>query len=118
MDPSLLFDDDGTVYYTRHNGGEHGHAAQATLDVGTGQLSPLKKLWDGTGGVWPEGPHLYKINGKYYLMIAEGGTSYDHCVTIARSDSPWGPFESTRPIILTHRSLKDNPIQAPGMPIC
>jgi xylan 1,4-beta-xylosidase len=116
MDPSLFFDDDGTAYYTRHDGGEHGGAAQAILDVKTGKLTgPLKRLWGGTGGVWPEGPHLYKINGKYYLMIAEGGTSYDHSVTIARSDSPWGPFESdpNNPI-LTHKRLPDSPIQATG----
>jgi xylan 1,4-beta-xylosidase len=116
MDPSLLFDDDGTVYYHRHEGGEHGGVALAMLDLETGKLTgPLKNIWTGTGGVWPEGPHLYKINGKYYLMISEGGTSYDHCVTIARSDSPWGPFESNpdNPI-LTHRNHPDNPIQATG----
>jgi xylan 1,4-beta-xylosidase len=115
MDPSLFFDDDGTVYYTRHEGGRHGYAAQATLDIKTGKLGPLKKLWDGTGNVWPEGPHLYKINGKYYLMLAEGGTSYEHSVTIARSDSPWGPFESdpNNPI-LSHEHLQDSPIQATG----
>ena len=36
----------------------------------------------------PEAPHLYKINGLYYLMIAEGGTEYGHMETIARRDSP------------------------------
>jgi xylan 1,4-beta-xylosidase len=115
MDPSLFFDDDGTVYYTRHDGGEHGGAAQATLDIKTGKLGPLKKLWGGTGNVWPEGPHLYKIHGEYYLMLAEGGTSYEHSVTIARSNSPWGPFESdpNNPI-LTHVRLPDSPIQATG----
>ena len=58
---------------------------------------------------------MYKIDGTYYLMISEGGTSYDHMVTIARSDSPWGPFESNpdNPIV-THRHLKENPIQAVG----
>src|SRR5436305_12085592 len=42
----------------------------------------------------PEGPHLYKVDGTYYLMISEGGTSYGHRLTVARSESPWGPFEA------------------------
>ena len=48
-------------------------------------------------------------------MISEGGTSYDHSVTVARSDSPWGPFESdpNNPI-LTHRHLPNHPIQVIG----
>ncbi len=116
IDPSLFFDDDGTVYYTRQEAGRHGYTAQRTLNLKTGKLEgPLKKVWDGTGGIWPEGPHLYKINRKYYLMISEGGSSYDHMVTIARSDSPWGPFESNpNNPILTHRNRPDHPIQALG----
>jgi xylan 1,4-beta-xylosidase len=116
IDPSLLFDDDGTVYYCRHVGQGDGYIGQTTLNLETGKLEgELRKIWGGTGGVWAEGPHLYKINGKYYLMISEGGTSYDHSVTIARSDSPWGPFESNpdNPI-LTHRNRPDHPLQALG----
>ncbi len=116
MDPSLFFDDDGTVYYIRHVGGGDGYIGQCILNLETGKLEgELKKIWGGTGGQWAEGPHMYKIDGKYYLMISEGGTSYDHSVTVARSDSPWGPFESdpNNPI-LTHRHLQDNPIQATG----
>ena len=116
MDPSLLFDDDGKVYYTRHEGQSDGYIAQAEIDIKTGKLAgPPEKIWGGTGGVWVEGPHLYKINGKYFLMVSEGGTSYDHRVTIARSDSPWGPFESdTNNPILTHRFLPNHPIQVTG----
>jgi alpha-N-arabinofuranosidase len=116
MDPSLFFDDDGKVYYTRHEGEGDGYIAQRTLNLKTGELEgPLRKIWGGTGGIWAEGPHLYKISGKYYLMISEGGTSYDHMVTIARSDSPWGPFESNpNNPILTHRDLRNDPIQAVG----
>jgi xylan 1,4-beta-xylosidase len=116
IDPSLFFDDDGTVYYTRQEGGRYGFTAQRTLNLATGQLEgPLRKIWEGTGGIWPEGPHLYKIDDWYYLMISEGGTSYDHMVTVARSRSPWGPFESNpdNPI-LTHRHLPDHPFQAIG----
>jgi xylan 1,4-beta-xylosidase len=116
MDPSLFFDDDGTVYYTRHEGQGDGYIGQRILNLETGKLEgELRNVWGGTGGQWAEGPHLYKINGKYYLMISEGGTSYDHSVTIARSDSPWGPFESNpNNPILTHRHLPDNPIHAVG----
>ena len=116
IDPSLFFDDDGKVYYTRHEGMGDGYIAQQFLNLETGRLEgPLKNIWRGTGGVWPEGPHLYKIRGKYFLMIAEGGTSYDHMVTIARSDSPFGPFESNpNNPILTHRNRTDHPIQALG----
>lgn len=116
IDPSLFFDDNGKVYYTRQVGGEHGFSGQQLLNVQTGKLEgDIKELWRGTGGRWPEGPHLYKINGKYYLMISEGGTSYDHSLTVARSDSPWGPFEpDPKNPILTHRHLPENPFQAMG----
>jgi xylan 1,4-beta-xylosidase len=115
IDPSVCFDD-GKVYYTRQVDGERGYSGQQVLNLETGKLEgELKELWRGTGGVWPEGPHLYKINGKYYLMISEGGTSYDHRLTIARSDSPWGPFEANpKNPILTHLHLPGNPFQALG----
>ena len=96
--------------------GERGYSGQQLLNLQTGKLEgDIKELWRGTGGVWPEGPHLYKVNGKYYLMISEGGTSYDHMLTVARSDSPWGPFEANpKNPILTHRHLPENPFQALG----
>ena len=116
IDPSLFFDADGKVYYTRQVDGERGYSGQQLLNLQNGRLEgDIKELWRGTGGVWPEGPHLYKVNGKYYLMISEGGTSYDHMLTVARSDSPWGPFEpNPKNPILTHRHLPDNPFQALG----
>jgi hypothetical protein len=43
---------------------------------------------------YPEGPHLYKKDDWYYLLIAEGGTELNHSITIARSSSVWGPYES------------------------
>jgi len=71
-------------------------------------------IWAGTGGKYPEAPHLYKINGLYYLMAAEGGTEYGHFESIARSNTRWGPFESCpHNPILTHRST-DHPIQSTG----
>jgi xylan 1,4-beta-xylosidase len=116
IDPSLFFDDDGTCYYTRHEGMGDGAIVQSRLNLETGSLEGgFRELWRGTGGVWPEGPHMYKVGGKYYLMIAEGGTSYGHRETIARSDSPWGPFVANpaNPI-LTHRGRPGHPLQALG----
>ncbi|MEK6336222.1 MAG: glycoside hydrolase family 43 protein [Acidobacteriota bacterium] len=117
IDPSLFFDDDGKVYLT--SAGSSGCPAricQSEIDIKTGKrLSEIKPLWSGTGGSSPEGPHLYKSNGYYYLMIAEGGTEYGHGETIARSRSPWGPFEANpRNPILTHRNFKSSPIQGTG----
>ena len=117
IDPSLFFDEDGKVYLT--SAGSSGCPAricQSEIDIKTGKrLSEIKPLWSGTGGSSPEGPHLYKINGYYYLMIAEGGTEYGHGETIARSRSPWGPFEANpRNPILTHRNFKSSPIQGTG----
>jgi len=116
MDPSLTFTDDGHVYFTRHSGLERGGAYQAELDLATGRLKHEPQLlWRGTGGVWPEGPHLYAIGGLYYLMLAEGGTSTNHAITIARSAAPFGPFEAyERNPILTHSNRPEEPIQATG----
>jgi alpha-N-arabinofuranosidase len=116
MDPSLFFDDDGKVYYTRHGGGRNGGIYQSEIDLSTGKLSAEPRLaWSGTGGIWPEGPHLYKVGGLYYLLISEGGTSYQHSLTVARSKSPWGLFEAdpSNPI-LTHRDHPELPLQAVG----
>jgi xylan 1,4-beta-xylosidase len=122
IDPSLFFDDDGKAYLTSTGGPEGAKERgiwQSVIDVETGKLLEKPRvIWGGTGGRYPEGPHLYKIRGRYYLMISEGGTEYGHMVTIARSDSPWGPFESCpRNPIFTHRNSElDQPIQGTGHP--
>jgi len=123
IDPSLLFDEDGTVYLTS-TGGAPGAPSESgiylsTLDVKTGRPQEGPRLvWKGTGGRYPEGPHLYRIGGRYYLVISEGGTEYGHMVTVARSASPWGPFEACpRNPVLTHRNTQmDQPIQGTGHP--
>ena len=110
IDPSLLFDDEGTVILTTSQN------LQSEIDVATGRLltEPVK-VWGGTGGHDLEAPHLYKINGWYYLLCAEGGTHHGHMVTIARSKSPWGPFEGCpRNPILTNRHMAGFPVQAAG----
>ena len=115
IDPSLLFDDDGRVYYSGTGGPDLRGISQVELDLVTGKLlTPPRIIWTGTGGKFPEGPHLYKIDGRYYLMIAEGGTEYGHMETLARADNPWGPFEPCpRNPILTHRE-RMHQIQATG----
>jgi xylan 1,4-beta-xylosidase len=117
IDPSLYFEAT-TVYYTRTGPGrdfDHPLIYQGVLDVETGQLrGKLRPIWSGTGGVWPEGPHLFKVGATYYLLTAEGGTGYDHSVVVARSSSPFGPFEGhPHNPVLTHRSRR-HPIQATG----
>ena len=102
FDPSLLFDDDGKVYYTRR--GKTG-IVQSEINILTGKLKdPLKIISDGFLSPDTEGPHLYKIDDWYYLMTAEGGTRALHMVNIGRSKSPWGPFEKcpNNPILAQH----------------
>ena len=60
-------------------------------------------------------PHLYKRNGWYYLLTAEGGTGYDHAATFARSRGIDGPYE-THPLkyIVTAKDTPLNPLQRAG----
>lgn len=120
IDPSLYFDDTGKVYVTsaQNWGAVKNRIVMSEIDITTGKLlSEPITIWKGTGGKYPEGPHLYKKDGFYYLMIAEGGTEYGHKVTIARSKNIWGTYESNpaNPI-LTHANSKEenNPIQGTG----
>jgi alpha-N-arabinofuranosidase len=118
IDPSLTFDDD-TVYYTRNGKGrdtDHPVIQQARIDVATGQLlEKMRTIWRGTGGIWPEAPHLLKHDGWYYLVTAEGGTSYGHSIVVARSRRPFGPFVGApHNPVLTQRTHPRSPIQAAG----
>jgi len=117
IDPTLYFDDDGRNYLVTNASvdGKTGIAV-SEIDLETGKLlSEIWHVWGGTGGRYPEAPHIYKINGWYYLMIAEGGTEYGHMETIARSRNIRGPYESNpdNPI-LTHRGLPGQYIQIQG----
>jgi xylan 1,4-beta-xylosidase len=113
IDPDLFWDDDGTAYFTCTN---RWKIPMRKIDLATGALlSEPAFLWNGTGGHYPEAPHVYRIGGYYYVMIAEGGTDYGHCETMARAPSLYGPWESCpHNPILTHRSKNDLPIQATG----
>ncbi len=62
-----------------------------------------------------EGPNLYKHNGYYYLMLAEGGTGWEHSISMARSKSLFGPYEvDPQPKILTSRDDKTLELQKAG----
>lgn len=117
IDPSLFWDDDGTCYFvsTGSIGNEGPGIFLCQIDPFTGKmLSPSQRISLGCGGRCPEGPHIYKRNGWYYLMLAEGGTEYGHMETIQRARSIYGPYEKCpHNPILSHRDHM-LPIQAVG----
>lgn len=114
IDPSLFWDDDGKCYFCGTGQG----IVLFQVDPITGErLSEKKTISNGSGGKCPEGPHIYKKDGWYYLMLAEGGTEFGHMETIARSKNIDGPYEF-RPggPLLTCRDEtgNGNPIQCTG----
>ncbi|MDR3329423.1 MAG: glycoside hydrolase family 43 protein [Prevotellaceae bacterium] len=131
IDPSLFFDDDGAGYIVHNNApqGEpewEGHRAiwihrydvNADTTFGTPQVIVDGGTDKAKHPVWIEAPHLYKINGYYYLMCAEGGTSIDHSEVIFRADNVMGPYIpwKNNPI-LTQRDLpndRPNPVTCAG----
>ena len=115
IDPDIFWDDDGKSYFVTQ--GDEGIRI-TQIDIKTGKiLSPEKLVWGGTGGRFPEAPHVYKKDGFYYLLLGEGGTEYAHSTTIGRSKSLFGPYESC-PLnpILSHsnRLGQGNVIQGVG----
>ena len=96
IDPSLYFEDGHAWYCTN----DRLDPAQETItleevDVQTGRIIGKRyALWSGIGGHFIEAPHIYRVGGWYYLLTAEGGTFYTHMVTVARSRSITGPYES------------------------
>lgn len=119
IDPSLFFDDDGKAYIV------HNDAPQKSLWRGHRVI----KMWEydvkkdclvpGSGHIivnggtkfdkkpyWIEAPHIYKHNGKYYLMCAEGGTGENHSEVVFMSDKVGGPYvEAPSNPILSQRYL-------------
>ncbi len=86
IDPDLYFED-GRAYVITST------FELTEVDLATGKLiGEKRRVWNGTGGRYSEGPHIYKKDGYYYLMASEGGTEEAHVVTIARSDKLWGPY--------------------------
>lgn len=117
IDPDLYFEEGKTIFMS--NGTDDfgvGGIVQCEIEIETGRkLTPSRSIWKGTGGRYLESPHLYKINGRYYLTAAEGGTEYGHMITYARGDSPSGPFEPypNNPV-LTNRNLGGYELQGVG----
>ncbi|MEI2393780.1 glycoside hydrolase family 43 protein [Paenibacillus phytohabitans] len=101
FDPSLFHDDDGRKWLVNmlwdHRTGNNSFAGivlqeySATEQRLTGPVIPIYK---GTEMKLTEGPHLYRKDGWYYLITAEGGTQYNHAVTVARSKQIEGPYET------------------------
>ena len=129
FDPSLFHDDDGRKWFinmvwnhrTESVGGAPRHPAFDGIllqqwDASAGRLiGPVKNIFRGSELGLVEGPHLYKRQGWYYLTTAEGGTAYDHAVTMARSRWIDGPYE-THPLIhpITSKDAPDALLQRAG----
>ncbi len=117
IDPSLYFEGDKTYFCSTGRVENNVHCTViAEIDIKTGKIvSDIHELWKGTGGSYPEGPHIYKKDDYYYCLIAEGGTSQGHMVTMARSKDIFGPYESyeNNPVF-THREHMYTEIHATG----
>lgn len=117
FDPSLFHDDDGKKWFVnmmwdhRRRPRMFAGIVLQEFDPVAGKLvGPKKNIFKGTEIDLVEAPHLYKRNGWYYLLTAEGGTGYEHAATLARSRDIWGPYEvhPKNPIL----SAKDAPFAA------
>jgi xylan 1,4-beta-xylosidase len=123
IDPDIFFDDDGKVYIAHNEApiGEPLYSGHRAIWLWEFDLKTQKVVKDSgrvivNGGadiskkpIWIEGPHIYKINGWYYLSCAEGGTADQHSQVIFRSKSlkePFVPYEGNP--ILTQRDLDPN----------
>ena len=114
IDPSLYFENGRCYMVSNPDNG----IFLCEIDPKTGKtLSPSRRIWNGTGGRYPEGPHIYRKDGWYYLLISEGGTEHAHMITIARSHNIDGPYTSNpaNPILTHCNQLgQGNAIQGTG----
>jgi xylan 1,4-beta-xylosidase len=102
FDASLFHDDDGRIWYLnmewdyRKEGVKRfaGIVIQEFDEENQCLVGEVFKIYKGTNIGLTEGPHIYKVGEFYYLMTAEGGTSYEHAVTIARSRNVLGPYQT------------------------
>jgi xylan 1,4-beta-xylosidase len=128
FDPSLFHDDDGRKWFVnmRWNHRQPGSGVNPAHDrfdgielqewhPDRGLIGPKWDIFAGTGLGLTEAPHLFKRDGFYYLTTAEGGTGYDHAVTMARSRSITGPYEThPQKHLLTARFAPESPLQRTG----
>ena len=122
FDPSLFHDTDGAQYlvnmiwdHREQNHHFYGIALQQYSHYRDKLVGPRKIIFTGSEHKLTEAPNLYKIGEYYYLLTAEGGTSFGHMATIARSRAIDGPYEidPAGPLI-TSRNNPENPIQKAG----
>lgn len=110
IDPSLFHNDDGRSYMLLNRG-----ARILELDLENGkQISPATLLFYGDQKRAPEGPHLLKKDGWYYLFEAEGGTGEGHRITVSRSRTLMGTYEPCPYNPIMRQWLPDAPIQRCG----
>ncbi|WP_079527752.1 glycoside hydrolase family 43 protein [Halobacillus hunanensis] len=122
FDPSLFHDSDGRKYLVNmvwdHRVAHHnfyGISLQEYSHTEQKLIGKAKIIFKGTDVKLTEAPHLYKMNGYYYLLTAEGGTKFDHQATLARSRQLEGPYEihPDNPLITTWPYPR-NPLQKAG----
>lgn len=122
FDPSLFHDDDGRVYLLnmlwdhRPDRSFFGGIMLQEYDAEEGVLvGEATNIFAGSPHDGTEGPHMFKHDGWYFLVCAEGGTGYDHAVTIARSRSIEGPYEvDPKRHLITAKDAPSHPIQRAG----
>jgi xylan 1,4-beta-xylosidase len=122
FDPSLFHDDDGRKYLVNmlwdHRPGNNRFAGIVLQEYSVKErrlIGERKNIFPGTPLGLTEAPHLYKRNGWYYLLTAEGGTAWGHAVTMARSRKIDGPYELHPDIhILSARHRPDVELQRAG----
>jgi xylan 1,4-beta-xylosidase len=122
FDPSLFHDDDGRKYIANmlwdHRPGKNRFAGIVLQEYSVKQgklIGPTHLIFKGTPLGLTEGPHLYRRNGYYYLLTAEGGTGWGHAVTLARSRTLTGPYElHPDGPLLTARHRPDVELQRAG----
>ncbi|MBF37355.1 MAG: glycoside hydrolase 43 family protein [Crocinitomicaceae bacterium] len=124
IDPDIFFDDGGKIWYSgthapdKPNFQGEGEIWMQELDPTSFQLLGERHyLWRGAcQGTWAEGPHIYKKDGWYYLLIAEGGTHFNHAVMVAASKNITGPYEPNdrNPIFTTRHMSYDYWVNSTG----
>ncbi|KQO16681.1 glycoside hydrolase family 43 protein [Paenibacillus sp. Leaf72] len=101
FDPSLFHDEDGTKWLVNltwdHRKGKNpfgGIVIQQYSEELKALTGPIQTIFDGTPLGLTEGPHIYRHDGYYYLITAEGGTRFGHAATVARSRTLLGTYEA------------------------